>query len=176
METKKIIKDKDFYNIIKPYYENEHIKTLENIPHHKSSNRLEHSLNVSYRAYRIAKKYHLDYKSVAKAGLLHDMYFNRINDMNSAEAKIKLLTNDHPKAALDNAKKYFEINKLEEDIILTHMWPISKYIPKYKESFIVGYADKVCSFKDAICNLNLFKNKLSYNLGVYMILFFATRF
>ena len=175
MKTENIINDKAFYNIIKPYYEDKHIKTLENIPHHKSSNRLEHSLNVSYRAYKIAKKYNLNYESVAKAGLLHDMYFNRINDMKCAEDKIKLLTNDHPKAAVDNAKKYFDISKLEEDIILTHMWPISKYVPKYKESFIVGLADKICSFKDAMCNLNLYKNKLSNSLGVYLILFFATK-
>ena len=175
MRINNIFIDKEYFNIIKDYYNSKPVQTLKNIPHHKSSNRLEHSLKVSYKAYKIAKKHNLDYESTAIAGLLHDLYFNRINDMSTYKEKIELLTNNHPKDAVENAKKHFSLNKKEEDIILTHMWPISKYVPKYKESFVVGYADKACSFKDALCNYQLLKNKLSYNLGVYLILFFVTR-
>lgn len=175
MKVENILRDIDYYSIIKDYYETPCVQTLKNIPHHKSSNRLEHSLRVSYKAYKLAKKKHLDYESTAIAGLLHDLYFNRINEMKTYKDKISLLTNDHPKDAVRNAKKNFELNKLEEDIILSHMWPISKYVPKYKESFIVGYADKVCTYNDVKKNITIFRNKLSYNLGVYILLFFMTR-
>ena len=175
MKVENILKDKEYYNIIKNYYETSYVQTLKNIPHHKSSNRLEHSLRVSYKAYKLAKKNHLDYESTAIAGLLHDLYFNRINDMKTYKDKISLLTNDHPKDAVKNAKKYFKLNKLEEDIILSHMWPLSKYVPKHKESFIVGFSDKICTYNDVKENICIARNKLSYNLGVYILLFFMTR-
>ncbi len=34
---------------------------------------------------------------------------------------------------------------MEKDIIIKHMWPITIILPKYKESFIVGCADKFCA-------------------------------
>ena len=175
MEIENILEDKEYFNIIKTYYETSYVQTLKNIPHHKSSNRLEHSLRVSYKAYKIAKRNNLDYKSTAIAGLLHDLYFNRINDMKTYKDKLNLLTNDHPRDAVRNAKKHFNLNPLEEDIILSHMWPISKYIPKHKESFIVGYADKICTYNDVKENVSIIKNRLSYNVGAYLIVLLITR-
>ena len=41
---------------------------------HGSTTTLDHSIAVSYLAYRLARKLDLDYISVARAGLLHDFY------------------------------------------------------------------------------------------------------
>lgn len=176
MTKKEILKDKEYYKIIKDLYERKEVQTLDKIPHHDAGTRLEHSINVSYKAYKIAKKHNLDYKSVAKAGLLHDLYFNRIVECKTAVDKIKLLTNGHPVDAVENASKFYELNDKEKDIIKTHMWPISIYVPKYKESFIVGYADKYCSFFDAKKKVNNKREKLIYKFGVYVILFMITIF
>ncbi len=176
MTKKEILKDKEYYKIIKDLYERKEVQTLDSIPHHDTGTRLEHSLNVSYKAYKIAKKHNLDYKSTAKAGLLHDLYFNRIAECKTKIDKIKLLTNGHPVDAIENASKFYELNKLEKDIIKTHMWPISIYMPKYKESFIVGYADKYCSFFDAKKKVKYKKDKLVYRFGVYVIMFMLTIF
>ena len=51
------------------------------------------------------------------------------------------------KEALENSKKTFPelINPKIEDIIVKHMFPLNIAIPKYKETWVVTYMDKVCS-------------------------------
>ena len=55
----------------------------------------------------------------------------------------KLIRN-HPKIASTNAKKHFNLNKKEINIIESHMFPlVVKIKPKYKESYVVAFADKL---------------------------------
>lgn len=167
MSDNLIKKDTEYMNIVDKYLNENKIQLMKEIPHH-DSNRLNHSLKVSYLSYKTCKKLNLDYESVAKAGLLHDLYFNRIEECTNVGDKIKLFMNDHPETALVNARELFHLNKKEENIILSHMWPASKHFPKYKESLIVGAVDKYLS-------INEFKEKnsykLTYNLGVYFLMF-----
>ena len=51
------------------------VQKLKTITHHIYSNRLEHSIHVSYTSYKIAKKLGWDAKSTARGGLLHDMFY-----------------------------------------------------------------------------------------------------
>ena len=55
---------------------------------------------------------------------------------------------EHPRIALKNAEKYFPLNEIERDIIVKHMWPLTLMPPRYKESFIVTFADKYLSSKE----------------------------
>ena len=155
----------EFNSIIKDYM-NEEVLSLGKIPHH-NSNRLNHSLKVSYYSYLITKKLKLDYRSTAIGGLLHDMYFNRVADMETKREKIKLFTSGHPKDALANASNIFDLNNLQKNIIVSHMWPLSKELPKYKESFVVSIVDKCVSTKEFG---NKWHVKVSNTLGVYFIL------
>lgn len=165
MLEKDILSDKDYMALISAYFNDEHVQSLKNVPHH-DSNRLNHSLKVSYLSYNLCKKMGLDYKCVAKAGLLHDFYFNRIEECSTIKDKITLFMNEHPEDALKNAEERFDISPLEKDIILSHMWPASKHLPKHRESFVVSLVDKFFSVKE-------FGRKLSYNLtfvtGAYCI-------
>lgn len=147
MLEEKILMDKEYSNLVNPYLKDEQVQSLKNIPHH-DSNRLNHSLKVSYLAYKICKKLNLNYESAAKAGLLHDFYFNRIEECNNINDKVKLFANEHPEDAIKNASNRFYLTHLEKDIIVSHMWPTSKHMPHYKESFIVSFSDKVYSFKE----------------------------
>ena len=88
---------------------------------------------------------HLDYKSAARAALLHDLFFYDCEDKIS---RPKNHIKNHPKIALENANKLFNLNKKEQDIILKHMWPLTFSPPKYLESFIVTIVDKYCAFKE----------------------------
>lgn len=156
MLSRNIMADNEYKSIVSKYLEDEQVQALANIPHH-DSNRLEHSLKVSYYSYNICKKIGLDYESVAKAGLLHDFYFNRIDECPTMGDKVKLFMNDHPEDALKNALRKFYLTPLEEDIIVSHMWPASKHVPKHKESFVVSCVDKIFSLKE-------FGLKLNYNV------------
>ena len=132
------IKDKEYKKIVKDILRNNEFKRLYNIEHHGIS-RWEHLLKVSYHSYQIAKKLKFDYKSVARGGLLHDFYL----DGDERNKKVKFLdTFIHPQKALDTSIQNFDINKIEKNIIISHMFPIYPKIPTYKESLLVNIVDK----------------------------------
>ena len=139
------MKKEKFLEIINDILANKSIQNLKLYKHHYAYTRLEHCLSVSYYTYVICKFLHLDYKSAARAALLHDLFFYDCEDKIS---RPKNHIKNHPKIALENANKLFNLNKKEQDIILKHMWPLTFSPPKYLESFIVTIVDKYCAFKE----------------------------
>ena len=140
-----LMKKEKFLEIINDILANKSIQNLKLYKHHYAYTRLEHCLSVSYYTYVICKFLHLDYKSAARAALLHDLFFYDCEDKISRH---KNHIKNHPKIALENANKLFNLNKKEQDIILKHMWPLTFSPPKYLESFIVTIVDKYCAFKE----------------------------
>lgn len=166
MSVGKALNDSNYKSIIDEYLYNNRVSMLNSVPHH-DTNRLNHSIKVSYYSYKICKRLHLNYKSAAKAGLFHDLYYEQIDSCDNIKSKVKLFANNHPKHALENAKKVCSLTPLEENIILSHMWPTSKYMPKYIESFVVSIVDKVVSLFEF---KRRYYYKLSYVCGVYFLL------
>ena len=122
---------------------NEKVQKLDNFEQHCHTSRLQHSINVAYYSFLICKFFGWDYRSAARAGLLHDLF---LYDWRQATLpKRENHATWHPKVALDNARKICELNKIEEDAIRKHMWPCTLMPPKYKESFVVTLADKTCA-------------------------------
>ena len=133
---------KEFENIIEEYTSHPKVKELKKYKHHGIT-RYDHSFNVAYYTYIITKKLNLNYKSATKAAMLHDFFLDEVENENG----VKRLQ-DHPKYAVINAKKYFELNELEEDIIRNHMFPVTFTPPKHKESWIVDMVDDIVSIKE----------------------------
>ena len=160
--------DFEYMNIVRHILDNEEFKKLEDIKHHNST-RLNHCLKVSYQSYVIAKKLKLDYKEVARAGLLHDFYLGQVNDQKSVKDKVLLFTTQHPEQAVKNSLKYFDLSEREIDIIRTHMFPIDIKVPKYAESWLVSLVDKKVSAKEFSTK---FSKKLSWatNMSIIMLL------
>ena len=52
--------------------------------------------------------------------------------------------------AVRNARKVTKLNKVEEDIILKHMWGATVAPPRYKEGYIVTIVDKYWAIKEAM--------------------------
>ena len=144
----------DFLMIINDILLNENVQNLKKFKHHYGSTRFEHCLSVSYYSYLICKFLGLDYISAARAGLLHDLFFY---DCESNLARPKKHLTSHPKIALENAKNLFDLNEIECDIILKHMWPITLSPPKYIESFIITFVDKYCALTEwlSYCNFSI---------------------
>ena len=44
----------------------------------------------------------------------------------------------HPRRALRNAEREFQLSGLERDMILRHMWPLTIIPPKYRESYVIN--------------------------------------
>ena len=134
----KIEQDNDYINLVGSVLYNDSFNELKNIEHHGIT-RYEHSVKVSYYSYKICKKLGFDYVSAARGGMLHDFFLNKYTAKNTN----KLIRN-HPKIASTNAKKHFNLNKKEINIIESHMFPlVVKIKPKYKESYAVAFADKL---------------------------------
>ncbi len=123
---------------------------LKDYFHHDSSI-YDHVVKVSYLSYRICKYLKLDYRSAARGGMLHDffLYDWRNHDVPDLPKK-EFHGIEHPRIALVNATKYFTLNEIEKDIIVKHMWPLTLAPPKFKESFVVSFADKYLSSREFI--------------------------
>lgn len=165
-----IRKDKEYKKIVKDIFRNKEFKKICNIEHHGIS-RMEHSIKISYYSYKIAKKLGIDYVSVARGGLLHDFFL----DGDERNNKRKFLdTFTHPKKALETAQNNFELNEIEKNIIISHMFPIYISIPKYKESILVNLVDKIVGFKEMAKGLGC-KFKYRFNYTYVLLLLFITR-
>ena len=145
---------RQFYGCIKDLIENKKLLELENFTQHIKTSRLQHSINVAYYSFVICKFFGLDYKSAARAGLLHDFYLYDWRKNKQPEGRH---AKAHPIVAVRNAKSITKLNRIEEDCILRHMWPLTFVPPKYLESIIVSFADKYCACFEIITNF--FDNK-----------------
>lgn len=140
-------KSHEYKICISDLFQDESVLSMRKYIHHGNINCLEHSLNVSYKSFLISRRLKLDYKSAARGGLLHDFY---LYDWHITKSKNGLHGYTHPTSALKNANERFELNNIEKDIILKHMWPLTLNLPKYKESFIICLIDKYCSLVEII--------------------------
>ncbi len=151
---KKYISDKEFYSIIEDLINNNTVQEMKKYRHHFETSCYDHCLCVSYYAYKMAKKFNTDYKSAARAGILHDLF---LYDWRKPRPDGKgLHAFRHPRIALNNAMKIADLNEVEQDAILKHMWPLTVVFPKYKVSYIITLADKYATFLD---NINHLKKK-----------------
>jgi uncharacterized protein len=120
------------------------MQSEKNFPMHSKVNTFEHSVSVAYYAVYLIQKHgwKVDVPSVIRGALLHD-YF--LYDWHDHARWHKLHGFRHARFALNNAQKEYQLNKIEKDIILKHMFPVNIRFPRYRESWIVDWADKVCA-------------------------------
>lgn len=113
--------------------------------HHFIVNRLEHSIAAAKMAYLIARLIGADARVCARAGILHDWYFeNRDEHKNRAGANIH-----HYKISAANARGIGECEAVVK-AIETHMWLYVRGKPRSKEAWIVWMADNAVWVTDAV--------------------------
>ena len=141
-----ILKNKEYTSIVKDILDNENFKMMDTINHHGTT-RMKHCIRVSYYSYKVGKKLKLHTKELARAGLLHD-YFMSYPDRTKLERFLSTFI--HPKYAVINAERDFEINKMEHNIIRAHMFPVNPALPIYLESWLVSTVDKVVGLVETV--------------------------
>lgn len=137
--------DTEYLSYVKELLAADSVQRLEKFIHHYHVNRLEHSLNVSYTSFKIAKKFKLNARSTARAGLLHDLFFYFPKNEKNKEKSHAYI---HSRIAVHEAEKITELSDLERDIILKHMWGRTLALPRYKESYIVSLVDKYWALRE----------------------------
>ena len=113
----------------------------------------DHTINVTIHALKIVKKFKIkvDERSLIRGCLLHD-YF--LYDWHDNDKSHRLHGFRHAKFAYNNATKEYDLNKVEKNMILTHMFPLNLRLPRYKESIILCIADKIVATKETIGVMN----------------------
>ena len=149
MEKEKHVRE-TFEYILEDLLKDEEVLKMKDYIQHGDLSTYDHAVNVAWTSFVLAKNLRLkvDERSLLRGALLHDFYLYdwHIRDEN----RKRFHGFHHPGTALRNAKKHFTINKIEKDIILKHMWPLTPKLPKYRESYVVMVADKICSIRDTL--------------------------
>ena len=161
---------KEFYNITNELLSNPIVEQMKNYRQHYETSCYDHCVEVAFWSYLFCKKHNLDYMSMARAGLLHDLFLydwrHSSKSLNGWHAFV------HPKIALKNALSICNLNEKERDIIISHMWPVTLFhLPKYKESYIITVTDKLSALKS--CYDYYKSHILSKKFIRYAYIFFA---
>lgn len=155
--------DEEYMSYVGELLEKPEVQRLADYTQHHFSTRLEHCIAVSYESYLLAKKFHLDAKATARAGLLHDLFYYdwRVTKFDrGTHAWI------HPRIAVRNAEKLTVLTPREKDIIIKHMWGATTCPPKYLEGYIVSLVDKYSATEEYSKHLSLkLMSSLKHALG-----------
>lgn len=139
----------EFLNIIEDILSSSKFIEIKGCIHHGIS-RYDHCLRVSYYTFLLTKFLKLNYREATRAALLHDFFTDEVKDLNGYKRLV-----EHPKKALINSKKYFELSELQEDIIIKHMFPVTIIPPKYLESWIVDIVDDFSAIYERVYSMRI---------------------
>ena len=118
--------------------------TMAEYPQHGNTCRLLHSVAVAYYSCRLGallgRGFHM--RETARGALFHDYFFYDAQDGDPAH---KGHWSRHPEIAWRNAKEELDLTRREEDIIRSHMFPLTLKPPRYREGVVVMMVDKGCS-------------------------------
>lgn len=134
------------------FLHDENVMRMQDIQMHRGSSCYIHSFRVAklclLKAARY-KRYTLkDLKNVLVAAILHDYY---LYDWREHHELRKKHGRRHPLVACANAIRDFDIPVEVQDIIKSHMWPLTpKLYPKTKEAKLVNRMDNHIAVREAL--------------------------
>lgn len=136
-----------FFDCIRDILHHPAVQSMREYIAHGDTNCLEHSLYVAYTSYKVALRLGIEPTVTTRGAMLHDLY---LYDWHIKGDRKGLHGFTHSKESLANAKRYFELGSIEEQIILRHMWPLTWPPPTKKEAIIVSLCDKYCTTAETL--------------------------
>lgn len=147
LSKKDLSKQDEYYACVHDLLDDRSVLSLSEFRHHIGTTRFQHSLNVSYYNFLLCRFFHLNARSAARAGLLHDLFFyNRKTHEKIANSHPA----EHANIAFYNASQMFPLNELESDMIINHMWPMTRTLPRHRETFMITIVDKFCAVAEVM--------------------------
>ena len=140
---------REWLEIVKPIIDSPEYQKRKKFRHHGDITVYDHCVRVSIYSYLVARRFKMDYKSAAIAGLLHDFYTTPWQECTEKLPFFKMHGFTHAAIALENSRKYFSeyLNPTIENAILRHMFPLNKIPPKTKVGFLITLVDKYVSIE-----------------------------
>jgi uncharacterized protein len=139
-----------FWEVASKVLADPNVVRMDTFTQHGETSCLSHSLAVAYSSYFFCVRLDIDIdaKALIRGAMLHDFF---LYDWHEKGDRKGLHGFTHPHTALKNAMTHFTLTPKEKDIIKKHMWPLTLFtMPRYKESFIVCFADKYCSLQETV--------------------------
>lgn len=160
VKQEKYKNDKEYLTCVQDILDSPVFNRMDAYYQHGHTTCKEHCIRVSYMSYKLCRKYGLDYFETSRAALLHDLFLYDWHT-HAKETGEYFHGFTHPRVAMNNAAKYFDVTEKEKDMILRHMWPLTPIPPRSKEGFTIIYADKFCGLSEIglrmrdwfVCNL-----------------------
>ena len=124
------------------------VQSMSAFTQHGRVSCLEHSLSVAYYSYWLCRRLRLrvDGESLIRGALLHDFF---LYDWHTVGRQYGLYGFTHPATALKNARQRFRLSHKAENVIASHMWPLTlRRLPRCKEAAAVCLIDKCCSLAE----------------------------
>lgn len=108
-----------------------------------------HSVGVALLCLRLAKRlpFRVNTRALVRGALLHD-YF--LYDWHEPDKSHRLHAFHHAARAMRNAQRDFGLSRREQNMIHSHMFPLSLTLPHYRESLILCAADKLCAIRETL--------------------------
>ncbi len=136
--------------LLTPYAESPETAPMKEYTQHGAVSTFDHCRRVTERSYWLSRRlgWKVDDSALVTGAFLHDFY---LYDWHDPRPGGKLHGFTHPAAACENARRCFHIGKKEQDIIRSHMWPLTLFhAPNSREALLVSLADKWCSLEETL--------------------------
>lgn len=140
-----------FNELLKDYLYNERVMEMKDYIQHGTVSTYEHCRQVARLSFGMNRRLHLgaDEKIITIGAMLHDYYLYDWHVDGDGSHRLHGLT--HPRVAQENAVRHFQIDNDIQNVIRTHMWPLTiTKVPNSKEALIVSIADKCCSLNETL--------------------------
>ncbi|MHC1747216.1 MAG: HD domain-containing protein [Cellulosilyticaceae bacterium] len=149
MDETLIEQNNRFYKVLNEMCMEPKLIQSKQYTHHGNTSVYDHSVSVAYHSYKLANqlKIQIHERDLIRGAILHD-YF--LYDWHKRSEAKRWHGFTHPRLALKNAQKDFDLSEIEKDIIKRHMFPLTPIPPKYVEGVIVCLMDKVCSVNETV--------------------------
>lgn len=164
----------EFFSIINDLIKDASVQEMKIYNQHAGTSCYKHCIQVAYYTYIICKKLNLDYVSATRGAMLHDLFlYDWHNHIREDKTWKNMHAFIHPKIALKNATKIFNLNSIEKDVIVNHMWPVTIKIPHYKETVVVTFADKYSACAETFKYFGKILHSKSFYKYAYVLLSFV---
>ena len=123
------------YAILQQYDENPQVQRMREFIQHGDVTTYQHCKNVVRVSFWLNRRLHLhaDETSLAVGAFLHDFYlydWHKRSTFHGLRRLFEMHGFSHPGYACVNAQRVFHITKKEQDIIASHMWPLTfRHVP-----------------------------------------------
>lgn len=144
--------DPDYMECVRDIMESPAFQSMDNFIQHGDTTCKVHCIKVSYMSYGICRRLGWDYTEVARAGLLHDLFLYDWHT-HARETGEHFHGFTHPRTALNNAVKHFDLTENEKNMILRHMWPLTPIPPKSRGGLVIIYSDKFCGLIETLARI-----------------------